>query len=256
MRPWERNAANLAASLSFYGPAEERGGIRLIDSQVSYSVFNIALLTQPVSDLEGELERRIAIAAEHYQKLGKQWSFWVCEDYLGPRNARRLVRAFPACGLQCIADSPGMEMEELPPPRRALPELVCRRVEDAGTRTDFSFIVSSCFHIPPAISHRVYEDAAAWDGRLQVWLGYSDGYAVASAAVIEAAGALGIYSVATLPAFRGKGMAEAVMRQGVADMRQRGVKGPLVLQSSPAGLDLYRRLGFRKVTRFWVFSTE
>jgi len=30
---------------------------------------------------------------------------------------------------------------------------------------------------------------------------------------------------------------------------------PLVLQSSPSGLELYRRLGFVRTTRFVIFST-
>ncbi|MBI5085939.1 MAG: GNAT family N-acetyltransferase [Acidobacteria bacterium] len=256
MRAWERNAANLSASLSFYGPAEIRGGVKLINSAVSYSVFNIALLTDPVSDLDGELERRIQLAAGHYGRLGKQWSFWVCEHLLSPRTASRLTRAFPAWGMQCIAESPGMELDELAPPRRPLPDLSYRRVSDSDTRADFAHLVANCFHIPTDISHRIYGEEGAWSGPLEVWLGYSGGCAVASTAVIAAAGAVGIYSVATQPGFRGKGLAEAVMRHAIAQMRQRGEHGPLVLQSSPSGLELYRRLGFRRNTRYWVFSTE
>lgn len=255
MRGWERNAANLSASLSFYGPAEMRGGVKLITSPVTYSVFNIALLTDPVSDLEGELERRIRVADAHYAAKQRQWSFWVCEDFLGARAARRVIRTFETAGLVCIAESPGMETEEMPKTRRELPVLEYRRVEDRTTRSDFSRIVSQCFHIPAAISQRIYETDEPWNAPLEIWLGYYDGYAVTSSAVIDAAGALGIYSVATLPAWRGRGMGEAVMRHAVSNLRERGVRGPLVLQSSPAGIDLYRRLGFRRTTRYFVFAT-
>lgn len=256
MRGWERNAANLSASLSFYGPAESRGGVKLITSPVTYSVFNIALLTDPVADLEGEMERRIRVADIHYSARQRQWSFWVCEDFLGARTARRLMRTFENAGMICIAESPGMEVDEMPAPRRELPELEYRRVEDRATRADFSRIVSQCFHIPSAISQRIYESDETWHAPLEIWLGYLDSYPVTSTAVIEAAGSLGIYSVATLPAWRGRGIGEAIMRHAVDDMRGRGVRGPLVLQSSPAGIDLYRRLGFRRTTRYFVFATS
>lgn len=256
MRPWERNAKNLSASLCFYGQGEFRGGVQLITSRVSYSVFNIALLTDPVSDMDSELDRRIQLAGNHYRDMNRQWSFWICEDYLGPRNARRLMPAFESRGLVCIAESPGMETPDLVPARRTLPELEYRRVQDAATRTAFSHIVSQCFHIPNAISQVIYEAEEPWSHRLEVWLGYRDGYAVTSTALIEEAGAIGIYSVATLPAFRGQGLAEATMRNAISDMRRRGAEGPLILQSSPSGLDLYRKLGFKRTTRYFVFATE
>lgn len=255
MKNWESNAANLAASLSFYGPAEQRAGIHLITSPVAFSVFNIALIADPVSEIDGEMDRRIQLANAHFRGRQRDWSFWLCEDYLAPRTARRIHRIFESHGMECIAESPGMETPELTPPRRVLPTLSYRRVNDAGTRRAFAQLVTACFHIPPPISHQVYEPEEMWRGPLEVWLGYDGDFAVTSTALIEAAGVLGLYSVATLPAWRGRGMAEAIMRHAVADRRLRGVTAPLVLQSSPGGLELYKRLGFKRTTRFFVFAT-
>jgi ribosomal protein S18 acetylase RimI-like enzyme len=148
-----------------------------------------------------------------------------------------------------------MEAEEFPAPRRAMPELEYRLVTDRETRVGFSRLVTACFHIPVSIAALIYEHDQPWHAPLDIWLGYRDGQAVTSAAVIGAAGGLGIYSVATLPAWRGRGYAEAVMRHAVADQRAKGVSGPLVLQSSPGGLELYRKLGFRRVTRYFVFAS-
>ena len=255
MRSWDHNAANLAASLSFYGPIERRAGVQLITSGVSFSVFNIALIGDPVAEIEGEMDRRIQLAGAHYARQRHEWSFWICEDFLGPKTARRLNRIFEKHGMECIADSPGMEAVDLPPVRRGLPRLSYRRVNDERTRRDFSQIVSVCFHIPPPIAKAVYEPADIWGGPLEVWLGYEGDFAVTSAALIEAAGVLGIYSVATLPAWRGRGLAEGIMRHAIEDRRLRGCCAPLVLQSSPSGLELYKRLGFKKTTRFFVYAT-
>lgn len=259
MRPWERNAENLAASLSFYGTVERQTGLRLITSKVAYSVFNIALLDTPVADpfhpAVNEMDRRLEAAGEHYGQRNREWSIWVCEHLLGPQTSRRLMRICEAHGLECIAEAPGMETDQFPAPRRALPDLEYRLVADRETRSSFSHLVTACFHIPPSVTLAVYEHDEPWLAPLDIWLGYHDGQAVTSAAVIAAAGGLGIYSVATLPAWRGRGYAEAVMRHAVADQRRKGVEGPLVLQSSPAGLELYRKLGFRRVTRYFVFAS-
>lgn len=259
MRAWERNAANLAASLSFYGPVTALPGLHLITCWVPHPVFNIALLDGPAPDPEGfepsALDLRIEAAAAHYRVAGHSWSFWVCEDLLGPRTSRRLMRIFDAHGLHCIAEPPGMEAEELPAPRRELPDLDVRPLDTAPARADFAAIVSQCFHIPTPVARRIYEEPARWQAPLEIYVGYAGGAPAATAAFLAAAGALGIYSVATLPHLRGRGYAEAIMRHGVGLLRARGAAGPLVLQSSPGGLDLYRRLGFRRTTRYFVFST-
>jgi ribosomal protein S18 acetylase RimI-like enzyme len=257
MRPWERNAANLEAALKFYGRAEQRGGLTLITAPVAFSVFNIALLDEPVGDVEGEIERRIHIASRHFDSVHRPWSFWVCENWLGARTSRHLNRAMKDAGLECLVESPGMEMDNFPEfPKRPLPKLEYRRVGDDETRAAFRLIVEVCFQIPHDVARVIYDDPARWDFPLEVWLGYADGEPIVSTAVNQAAGAIGIYSVATMPAYRGRGYAEALMRHAVQDLRDRGATGPLVLQSSPAGLELYRKLGFTRTTRFFVYATR
>lgn len=257
MRSWERNAANLEAALRFYGNAEHLGGLTLITSPVAFSVFNIALLTEPVADIEGEIERRIHLAARHFESQHRPWSFWVCEHWLGAKTSRRLSRAMRECGLDLLVESPGMEIEDFSPePKRQLPEIECHRVTDDETRSAFRRIVEICFQIPHDVARIVYDDPNRWNFPLEVWLGYVAGEPVVSSAVIDAAGSIGIYSVATLPQYRGKGYAEALMRHAVRIMRERGVAGPLVLQSSPAGTELYRRLGFQRTTRFYIYATR
>jgi len=255
MRPWERNAANLEAALKFYGQADHLGGLALITSPVAFSVFNIALLTHPVADIDGEIERRIHLAARHFEKQHRPWSFWICEHWLGARTSRRLTRVMRESGLDLLVESPGMEIPEFAePPKRPLPPLDCHRVADDETRSAFRRIVEVCFQIPHDVARIVYDDPIRWNFPLEVWLGYASGEPVASAAVINAADSIGMYSVATLPQYRGKGYAEALMRHAVKDMRCRGVDGPIVLQSSPAGSELYRRLGFQRTTRFYVYA--
>jgi len=59
--------------------------------------------------------------------------------------------------------------------------------------------------------------------------------------------------VSTRPGHRRRGIAEALMRAALADFTQG--TSPLVLQSSRAGLKLYQGLGFRRVTRYFIYSS-
>ena len=256
MRPWERNAANLEAALKFYGRAEERGGLTLITSPVAFSVFNIALLDEPVAEVEGEIERRILIAKRHFEAVHRPWSFWVCENDVPRREMRNLYETMAGEGLQAIAESPGMDVQELQDPRRPLPLLEFRRVEDEVTRADFSMLVCASFHIPPPMAVAVYARPSFWSGHLSAWIGYAGARAVTTAATAVTNGVLGVYSVATLPEYRRMGYGEVAVRHAVARTREMGAGGPVVLQSSPGAVSLYRSLGFRTRTRFFIFATR
>lgn len=251
----DANARNLAAALSGYGEMTRRPGVLMITSPVPYSVFNIALMDSAAPDVEGELRRRIRVARQHYESLGYPWSFWVCENDLGRREARRLFETFAVEGMNCIAESPGMDANELSEQKRRLPLLEFRPVCDVGSRADFSAIVCACFHIPPAMAEAVYAKQSFWAGRLKAWVGYHSGRPVTVAAAVASCGVLGLYSVATLPEHRRLGYGELAVRHAVARAREAGENSPLVLQSSPGAYALYKELGFRRRTRFFIFAT-
>ncbi len=251
----EAHTRNLAGSLSFYGKTCENNGMMLITACVDYSVFNIAILTEPLA-YDHELDEMIDRAERHYAKARRAWSFWVCEDFLSRKANRRIFSVFDDRDMSCIAEPPGMELADFPAAHHDLPLLDYRQVTNAATRRDFTRLATECFQIPPPIGTAVYGDAEPWNAPIRMWLGYEDGVAVTSAATVVTPSALGIYSVGTLPRCRRRGCAEAVMRHAVAQARATGSRAPLILQSSPAGLSLYRGLGFRRTTGYRVFATR
>jgi ribosomal protein S18 acetylase RimI-like enzyme len=251
----DANARNLTAALSGYGELERRSGVVLITAPVAYSVFNIALLDAAVPDVPGELKRRIRVARQHYESAGTPWSFWICESDLPRRELRRLFESFEEEGLQSIAESPGMDTRQLVEPRRRLPNLAFRQVEDEQTRRHFSRLVCASFHIPPAMADAVYSLDRFWAGPLKAWVGYEAGRPVTTTAAVDSSGVLGVYSVATMPDCRRKGYGEAAVRHAVARLLEQGAGGPVVLQSSPGAYSLYRSMGFRSRTRFYIFAT-
>jgi GNAT superfamily N-acetyltransferase len=251
---------NLRAAMRFFGEASGSGEVCAVDGAVAmfsgldYGVFNIALLTRPAAD--GELETRLTDLARYFRERTMRWSFWLCDDLLDAAARKRERQTFSAFGMRAISQPPGMLAPTLLPPMRPLPEIECRPVRDAAARGVFAEITAVAFDIPYTVAHTVYSRADAWNGDYQGFVGLVDGRAVAIVAIVPTAGALGVYSLATMPSLRRQGYGEALLRAAVAEMQQRTGAMPLVLQSTDAGYAMYRRMGFRDVTKFTVYLTR
>jgi predicted GNAT family N-acyltransferase len=87
------------------------------------------------------------------------------------------------------------------------------------------------------------------------WVGYADGAAVATAATVSSHGVIGVYNVATGPAFRKRGYAETITRQAIhSALRETEAEG-VILQSTTQGLRLYEHMGFQTVSRVLVYNS-
>ncbi|HEV2200315.1 MAG TPA: GNAT family N-acetyltransferase [Bryobacteraceae bacterium] len=252
---------NLRAAMRFFGTATGSGEIRALPGGVAiwsgldYGVFNIAMLDSPLSPAGG-LAERIAEAARFFKPRTTRWSFWLCEDYLDAHELRRARGTLADFGLRAISHPPGMFAAELAPVRGLLPPLKIEPVESASHQRAFAEITALSFEIPYSIAGAVYAHPHAWNGDYRGVVGLAEGRVVAIAATVETKDAMGIYSLATHPAYRRRGYGEALLREAVAEARRRTGPSGIVLQSTEAGHALYRRLGFRDVTRFTVYLTK
>jgi GNAT superfamily N-acetyltransferase len=251
-------AGNLREALSCYALSDARGfvdarpGLCLISSGVRYPSFNSALLTAPGQGWR-ELERSIEVARRHFVSLRLPWSFWLCEDMLDARGRRESGSLFSRAGMRLVAEYHGMQAEELKPPGHDLPSFEIRRVETPATRSAFFRLMSEIFDLPPDVAMAIYGGERYWSSHMVAWIGYVDGQPVCSAATATAAGAIGIYSVGTVPPWRRQGFAEAITRHALEKARQLSCVRPTILQSTSLGLNLYRRMGYQPVTRVSVY---
>jgi ribosomal protein S18 acetylase RimI-like enzyme len=237
------------------GPGEVRElkGVSIAAAGVTFQMFNAAFLSAPVAD-DAELERRVALSSVHFNARGLEWAYWVCEGWLETRARRRARSVFERYGMRHSVDLPGMVAERIEPPVRPLPHIEVRRVRDGATRDAFCGIGSTCFHVPVPWFNQVFESESVWE-RFASYVGYVNGDPVSTAAVVVGCGALGVYNVATLPGHQRRGYGEAVMRYALADAgREHGIEYT-ILQSTPAGLHLYERMGYRAITRIGVYSS-
>jgi ribosomal protein S18 acetylase RimI-like enzyme len=204
---------------------------------------------------ETELKQRIRVPVAHFDERGQEWAFWVCEDWIDQPARKRSRRWFEHYGLRLSTELPGMIADRILPPLRRLPDIEVRRVRGADTWDAFCEIGSTCFHVPITWFREVFDNAVVWDRFISSFVGYVDEQPVSTTSIVSGAGVIGVYNVATLPGSRRLGFGEAVMRRALAEVhRVRGVE-PEILQSTPPGLRLYERMGFRTVARVAVYSS-
>jgi len=253
---------NLRAAMRFFGYATGTGEIARLPGAIAmysgleYGVFNIAMLEGRVSHAGLTLEQRLVEIAHYFKPKTAHWSLWLCDDLLDYATRRRARQALADFGLRAISHPPGMIAPALLPPTSSLPPLEVQPVNDKAAQNAFAEITSICFEIPFGIAQAVYSQDRAWQGDYRGFVGLAAGRVVSICAVVAAAGVLGVYSLATHPSYRRLGYGEATMRAALAEMQRRTGLERIVLQSTEAGYGLYRRMGFRDVTRFSVYLTK
>jgi ribosomal protein S18 acetylase RimI-like enzyme len=242
----------IAASRSA-GEIRELRGVSIASAGVTFQMFNASFLSSAVAS-DAELMQRLLLTSMHFNSRGLEWACWACEDWMDPRTRRRSRSVFQKLGLRHSVNLPGMVAEQILAAVKPQARMDIRRVCDGPTRDAFCAIGSVCFHVPIAWFCEVFNSESVWDP-FAAYVGYADGEPVSTAAAVIGGGAVGVYNVATLPAHQRRGYGEAVMRHAINDARRRSGIGRTVLQSTPAGLHLYERMGFRSITSVAVYST-
>jgi ribosomal protein S18 acetylase RimI-like enzyme len=251
--------ANLRESMRAYsmvtaaGESREYPGIAIASSGLDFSVFNSLMLTAPV-DNDAELERRLTAGAVHFAARGVGWTAWLCDDLIAPAVLKRAGASLAKRNMNVIAEPPGMIAERVTRADRAAAPIQCRVVADKRTRFDFADVASVVFLLPFRIAQTVYAGEQYWTSGMRGYVGYYDNKPVSVVTTVLAAGAVGVYSLGTLPQHQRCGYGETLLRFALADTaRATGVERT-VLQSTQSGLRLYQRMGYKTVTRFRIYD--
>ncbi len=251
-----RHSFECYAQATVRGEVRRIGGVLIASAGTATAVYNAALLADtPVADVV-ELDRRIMIAKVFFQTRGLRWCFWLCDQMLAPQVRPQARAAFERRRLYLSSQCPGMVADRLAPRLQPLPPVDCRRVGNPATRRDFAEITAVSFQVPLEAAREVYESERLWRTELIGYVGYLGGHPVGTAATVTVAGAIGVYSVATLPEHRGCGIGEAMVRYAVERACAATGLERSVLQASRDGESLYRRLGYRPVASFAIFVSD
>lgn len=155
-------------------------------------------------------------------------------------------------GLTQTGVLPGMAMP-LPEAVPTAPEGVrVERVVDTSEYAAAIAIAAEGFGMPVPFAETAFPLSMFDDDSIRGYVAYADGEPVATATSFQAGTILGIYNVATMPARRRLGYGAAVTWHAV-DCADSGTRA-VVLQSSPDGLPVYERMGFRTVVEYLEFE--
>jgi ribosomal protein S18 acetylase RimI-like enzyme len=132
------------------------------------------------------------------------------------------------------------------------------RISSVATRDEVDTanrVLADAFGAPPEVG-QLFADLTAdtvlnRDGPVWTLVALLDDRPVATGLGVVHDDALGIYSVATLPDARGRGLGRAVVRRLMEDGVARGARAA-VLESSAMGRSVYEQLGFREAGRYRI----
>ncbi len=163
---------------------------------------------------------------------------------------RELAAACARGGWACVSESPAMLLDERVPPRALPAGATCRDVTaaDAGAFGDVIAASYEGLGMPATVTRKTFARPERWGPHWHARIVFDNDQPAAAAMLLFAQGIAGVYWVGTVPGARGKGYADSLVRALSNHAFDRGVAA-VVLQASPQGDPIYRRIGYREVTR-------
>lgn len=231
---------------------ETGDGIEYIFSGLPIGFFNVAILTgQSISAdaLKARADEACAWAAAEQVP----WLFVLTHEELSPAVDASSV--LDSCGLAPVMPLTGMFAQQVPAAatrpdglRLAVPR------DDAGCSAVID-VNSAAYEMDLAAARPVIGTHDFWRDHVAV-LGLSGETPVSSAAVLMVEGCRYVALVATDPAHRRRGYAEAAMRHALEEAAATHGELPTVLHATEAGRPVYQRMGYTPISTHTLFMEK
>jgi len=161
-----------------------------------------------------------------------------------------------AAGWKVFEDEPALVMPSIPMPRPLPAGLEVKAVKDPQGRRDLMGVMAKGFGAPTseggtelspdAMDSFTPTTACALDPEVALLVGYVDGQPASAACLFMVGPIAGIAGVATVPAYRRRGLGTALTWQALREGVARGA-ACATLAALGASFDLYRKMGFLHV---------
>jgi len=164
-----------------------------------------------------------------------------------------IAAALEADGISRFGNSPGMALDARLDDKPLSPGVSIERVSGAQAAREFADVTGAAYAtygMPPKMAARQFADHRFFDQpHVAAFLARVAGAPAAAAMVMVTHGVAGIYWVGTTPEARGHGLAEACTRIAGNAGFDMGAE-VAALQASVMGEPIYRRMGYREITRY------
>jgi GNAT superfamily N-acetyltransferase len=194
------------------------------------SLFNSVIYWDPAA-IDGALLDELAATYEAAGVIA--WTVWVPDRDFETRSL--LIEA--GHNLDTVPRLMGRELDEAEAPSMDGLDWTAE-----GSPGDVISLNDVAYGLPDGTCAAGFGDLSSESFRLYV--ANLDGEPVSCVVTLDLDSDCGIYGVASAPEARGKGLSKALMKQAVAEAKQRGLK-TTTLQASKLGRPVYVRAGYR-----------
>lgn len=208
---------------------------------------NAAFRTDPTAAPGAVLAEMREFEIEHRRDL----TLWVSSH-----RDQDLAKAAATAGLRLRSTVVGMAITSAPDGPAELPGVSLRQVDDSRDVAHFAAVHEQVFHEAGQPADAVAHFAscgALLDVHTNAFVAYIGHRPVSCAMTIRTGRVAGIYWVATTPDSRKRGLGGLVTRAATQAAFDGGAQ-LVVLQATPAGLPLYRELGFVAFTGYHRYA--
>lgn len=221
-----------------------------VDSGIPCDTFNIIHITNGQQLVKDELTRVV----DHFRKKDFPFCIWIGHEHL----TEKVKSIFSVLSITQKNIEPGMllDLSRYPLIENQLHENI-RIVKTRKELDDFARVIAANW-VPPDRNVIEYYDRVAemilsnTDNLFIV--GYLDNEAVSVLEMFPSdERTVGLYGLATIERFRGRGIGSAMMTYALNNAKERGYS-QAILQASEDGIGIYTRYGFEVVTHYYEYA--
>ncbi|MGQ7889792.1 GNAT family N-acetyltransferase [Paenibacillus sp. WC2504] len=216
--------------------------ITRMESDVPFSLFNV-IFDYKKSD-QTDVVAEIMAITESYHERGMKCLWYTYSHDLDPAVIEALksngyVHTGKMAGMSLSLENGKFQIEEVPG----------LKIHTVHNEQEFD-LFRQTFIAEYGLSEeleasvvRIFADDP--DGKAEYYVAYLDDTAVGTLMTYGEGDVKGIYTVATLKAFRSRGIGSALVSRALCDMQTAGVK-QAILQANAMGQRIYNKLGFKE----------
>jgi GNAT superfamily N-acetyltransferase len=227
----------------------DRPGVAITWPDTRFPFHNALFLTEELTDAQ-VLQDRVQQAAAYLRARRNSGWFVVCLDNVSGAAKKSLPAILAEAKLAPAIPMTGMAGDILPLKAPGDPALRFERILDDTTIQDFAQLNCISYDVPIEASQSLVKEHTLWHEHAYGFVAYKGDEPVSTATAIVNEGCLFLFLVATMPAERRQGYAEAVVRHALQTGHEATGIRRTVLHATDAGYPVYLRLGYHPTVKF------